>query len=148
MKAPRGYTLLELLITVGILSTLAGISLTSIAAPQRMLEKEAMVARISSNLDRVQMQALLTGHPTTLSWTPWVLWQDEKKLIEFEQNGPWQWGSSIQNLQIRGDASLSLTDSRGRMSFLPQTLSLTYNQKQVALVAVDPQTGSLEIIPP
>lgn len=141
-----GYTLLELLVTLSILGVLTSISFISIAAPLGLLKKESQISHLSNLFQLSQLHSLLTGESTQLSFTPWVLWINDRKALEFSKDSPWQWQTTINTVQIQPDGNLQITTSEGKTSLLPQQAILTYNQEGVAWVDLNPTQGTIRIM--
>lgn len=143
MKRASGYTVMELLVTVSLLVALTGISLISIASPRQLLEKETVLAQVSALVSQVQLEPLVKGQSVKLSFTPWTLWVNDQKRLEFPQNGPWQWKSEIKDLTIQPDNHFSAINQDGEAENLPQAITLTYNQSNVAFLTLNPAQGSI-----
>jgi Tfp pilus assembly protein FimT len=143
MKRVNGYTVIELLVTVSIMTVLTGISLISIAAPGKLLEKSTLLNQISTSLNQAETDTLVTGKTVTVSITPFALWIGDTKQLEWPEASGWQWHGDIKDITLKPDGSLSLTDTSGDIQTSPKEVVLTYNQKRVALLHLDPLAGTL-----
>lgn len=146
MKRGCGYTVMELLITVSLLTILTSISLISIASPKRLLEKETVLAEVSQLINQIQLEPMLKGQASKVSFTPWVVWVNEQKRLEFPQDSGWQWETAVKDLSIQPDNTLSIIDSKGQAVHLPQEVVLTYNQSRVAAIRLTPDQNVIRVV--
>ncbi len=140
---PKGYSLLELLVTLTILTALTGVSLIGFASPKALLDRESTLTLVANLLENAQLRSLFTGKTTTLSWTPYAWWMNEQKTLDFGTNSPWRWQNEIQSVQLQADGGLSVTDQNGQDSTLPQAVKLFYNQTQVAQLVIVPSENEI-----
>jgi len=142
-KVKPGYTVLELLITVSILMALTGISLISFAAPRHLIEKETLLVQVTETIQQARLQPMLQGKAATISITPWTMWLNDKKQVEFTATSGWQWKGNISLITIQPDTSLSIRSTNGKIETTPQEAVLTYNQSRVAAIVLNPQSGTI-----
>lgn len=141
----QGYTLLELLLSISILTALTGISLIGIAAPQQLLTVQQYQMQARQVFTQARLTALLTGHPVMVNLTPWVWWLDEEKAISFPQDSGWRWQTNLSKIKWNDQGRFALIDTQGAVMTTPQTLQLTYNQKEKVWIDLDPQIQQVQI---
>ncbi len=141
----KGYTLLELLLCISIITVLTGISLISVAAPQQLLTVQSYQMQTRQTLMQARLTAMLTGHPVTLSITPWIWWLDERKALTLMPDSGWRWQTDLSKLKWDARGQFILTDTHGQIVTTPQTLRLTYNQKEKVRIDLDPQTQHVQV---
>jgi hypothetical protein len=103
-----------------------------------LLKKEILLFQIAEIMNQVKMEPLFTGHPTTLSFTPWALWVNDKKRLEFPLHGAWEWKSKIKDLKFQANSTVVAIGTDGRIVPLPQAVILTYNKNSAAKILFDP----------
>ena len=141
----KGYTLLELMLCISILTVLTGISLISVAAPQQLLTVQSYQMQARQLLTQTRLTALLTGRSITLSITPWIWWVDEQKALTLMSDSGWRWQTDVNKINWDAKGHFALIDTRGQMVTIPQMLRLTYNQEEKVWINLDPQTQRIQV---
>jgi prepilin-type N-terminal cleavage/methylation domain-containing protein len=141
----KGYTLLELMLCISIITVLTGISLISVAAPQQLLTEQSYLIQARQVLTQTRLAAMLTGRSITLSVTPWIWWSDEQKVLTLPPESGWRWQTDLSKIHWDVQGHFVLTDTQGQMVSIPKTLQLTYNQKEKVWISFDPQTQRFQV---
>jgi prepilin-type N-terminal cleavage/methylation domain-containing protein len=146
MNKAKGYTLIELITVIFILSVLTSISFISITSPSKLMEKEAILGEVHRTLNQAKSAALIQGRPSKLSFSPKAFWFNETKVLAFEEQGPWQWESNVNSLMFLPNRTLRVVNAQGKEDTLTQQIGLTYNQDIVAFVHIDPLKNRVKLI--
>lgn len=141
----QGYTLLELMLCISIITVLTGVSLISVAAPQQLLTIQSYQMQARQLLTQTRLTTLLTGRPISLSVTPWIWWIGEQKALTLTPESGWRWQSDVSKVNWDAQGHFALIDTRGQMVNTPQMLRLTYNQKEKVWIHLDPKTQHIQV---
>lgn len=144
-KLAQGYTLLELMLCISIITALTGISLISVAAPQQLLTVQSYQMQARQVLTQTRLMAMLTGRPITLSITPWIWWLDEQKSMTLIPDSGWRWQTDLSKINWDEKGYFDLTNTQGKTVTTPQTLRLIYNQKETVWIEINPQTQHIQV---
>jgi prepilin-type N-terminal cleavage/methylation domain-containing protein len=140
-----GYTLLELMLCISIITVLTGISFISVAAPQQLLAVQSQRIEAHRILTQVRLASLLAGRSITLSITPWIWWRDEQKALILAPESGWRWQTELSKINWNEKGQFSLINTQGQEVGTPQTLRLTYNQKEKFRIEFDPQSQRIQV---
>jgi prepilin-type N-terminal cleavage/methylation domain-containing protein len=144
-RLSQGYTLLELMLCISILTVLTGISLISVAAPQQLLTIQGYQIQAKQRLTQARVTAMLTGHSVSISLTPWVWWLDEEKAFTIPQESGWRWQTNLSKITWDAHGHFTLIDTQGQRCLTPQMLQLTYNQKEKVWIDLDSQAQQIQV---
>lgn len=133
----RGYSFVELIFTVLILSVLTSMSLAAITGTAGLVEKEQAVSSVAGSLRLAESQALYQGRAIPVDFARSALWVDDTKVLTLPDN--WAFGREVSKLTVLSTGALKITGEDGEARVPPQSLPLTYNQKQVAFILMEPR---------